>query len=296
MDLHYRQEVTVGALVLAGIAVFVAGTTWLSGRQVFGGNDHTVLVAFADVGTLKRGNPVKLSGVTLGSVENIRFEDFGRVIVTLSLDERVVPKTDASARMTTVGLAGDVQIDFNPGTSTELLPPGTVIQAESVKGMFDVGASVAARAESLLARLEAVNTEELSRELSALIVSSRRVADLLADPERGPMGEMNQALDAVETLAERLDSVVAGPALGHALANMDSAGQRMGRLADQYATTGARLDSILMRINNGEGTLGRAVTDTTLYVELRELSASLKAFVDTLRKNPGKITLQFRVF
>ena len=33
MDLHYRQEITVGTLVLTGVAAFVLGTMWLSGKE-----------------------------------------------------------------------------------------------------------------------------------------------------------------------------------------------------------------------------------------------------------------------
>ena len=51
-----------------------------------------------------------------------------------------------------------------------------------------------------------------------------------------------------------------------------------------------------MKINRGEGTLGKLMTDTTMYVQLRELSASLKAFVDDLKKNPGKIPIQVKIF
>ena len=34
MDLHYKQEVTVGALVLLGIALFVGGTMWLARQEL----------------------------------------------------------------------------------------------------------------------------------------------------------------------------------------------------------------------------------------------------------------------
>jgi hypothetical protein len=49
-------------------------------------------------------------------------------------------------------------------------------------------------------------------------------------------------------------------------------------------------------VNRGEGTLGRLATDTTMYAQLTSLSASLKAFVDDLRRNPGKITVQVKLF
>ena len=97
-------------------------------------------------------------------------------------------------------------------------------------------------------------------------------------------------------LSARIDSILASPALERVLTNADSATLRFGRLADQYTATGARVDTLLMKINRGEGTLGKLMTDTTMYVQLRELSASLKAFVDDLKKNPGKIPIQVKIF
>ncbi|HEX9164741.1 MAG TPA: MlaD family protein, partial [Gemmatimonadales bacterium] len=120
MDLHYKQEVTVGALTLAAITVFVLGTMWLGGKSLRTG-DQLVQVQFDNVGNLKVGNPVKVSGVTLGSVEEIRFEDVGKVLVGLRLDPRIQPKTDAKARIVAIGLVGDLMIAFDPGVAAEPL-------------------------------------------------------------------------------------------------------------------------------------------------------------------------------
>ena len=47
MDLNYKQEIAVGTLVLVGIALFIAGTTWLKGTKI--GRERLVRVEFADV-------------------------------------------------------------------------------------------------------------------------------------------------------------------------------------------------------------------------------------------------------
>ena len=86
------------------------------------------------------------------------------------------------------------------------------------------------------------------------------------------------------------------PGLGRVVTNADSATVRFARLADQFTVTGARVDTLLLKINRGDGTLGKLMTDTTMYVQLTELSASLKAFVDDLKKHPGKIPIQVKIF
>src|SRR5262249_50735319 len=116
MDLHYKQEVTVGVLVLAGVGLFLAGTMWLKGTSFT--TEPRLQVVFPDVGTLKQGSPVRVSGVSLGKVERIEFQDVGRVLVSLSISPKIQPKIDATAQLTTVGLVADAIVNFNPGTSS----------------------------------------------------------------------------------------------------------------------------------------------------------------------------------
>jgi hypothetical protein len=64
----------------------------------------------------------------------------------------------------------------------------------------------------------------------------------------------------------------------------------------QLTATGARLDSLLQRINRGEGTLGKFATDTGFYADSRAAAQALKVLIDELNKHPGKITVQVKLF
>lgn len=295
MDLHYKQEVTVGALVLAAIAVFVLGTMWLGGKSLRTG-DRLVRVQFGDVGNLKVGNPVKVSGVTLGSVEEIRFEDVGNVQVGLRLDPRIQPKTDARARIVAIGLVGDLMIAFDPGAATEPLPAGQVIPGEQDKGFTDVGMELGDQAKATLAGVQDVANKRLADDLHNTLSSIQRLADTYANTTTGPSAELTTALQSLERLSTRLDSTLGDPAITRTIAQTESLTVRFNQLADQLAGTGTRIDSLLSKVNSGQGTAGKVVNDSTLYVNLRDLSASLKAFVDDLRKNPGKISVQVKLF
>ncbi len=46
----------------------------------------------------------------------------------------------------------------------------------------------------------------------------------------------------------------------------------------------------------GQGTLGKLVTDSTLYMGLVETQRSLKAFLDTLTATPGKLNIKVELF
>ena len=291
MDLHYRQEITVGTLVLTGVAAFILGTMWLSGRDTASGN-RLVNVAFDDVGNMKAGNPVKVSGVQLGKVRDIAFRDVGDVRVTLSLDPRIQPKKDATAELTSVGLVGDVMIDFHPGTAAEALGPDEVIRGTTERGLMDIGGELSGEAKATMASLREVANKDLADDLRKTLQSFQR----LANTYNAPATELNATMVQLRQLSARVDSVLASTDLSQVVRNADSTSVRFGRLADQYTATGARLDSLLMKMNRGEGTLGKLMTDTSMYNQLTDLSRSLKEFLDDLKKHPGKIPVTVKIF
>ena len=295
MDLHYKQEVSVGALVLTAVVVFVVGTMWLGGKS-FRPGASLLEVEFADVGNLKKGNPVKVSGVTLGSVEDIRFEDVGRVVVGLSLDPRITPKRDATVEIASIGLVGDLVINLDPGQAAEPLPAGQRITGRQEQGFMTMGAELGEQAKSTMTALQDLASQRLADDLHETLTSVQRLADTYSNTRQGPSAELTEALATFSQLGKRLDSTLSNPSIDRTLAQTESLTVRFTDLADRLAGTSARVDSLLSKVNAGQGTAGMVVNDSTLYVNLRDLTASLKAFVDDLKKNPGKISVQVKMF
>src|SRR2546428_11628078 len=96
MDLTYKQEVTVGALVLVGFLVFTAFMFWLTGRSIVS-KAVPVQVEFANVQGLKEGDPVRVSGVKKGRVGPVRLGRGGRVAGPRHPDPRRLPHKGATA-------------------------------------------------------------------------------------------------------------------------------------------------------------------------------------------------------
>ena len=104
MDLHYKQEVTVGLLVIAAIILFFAGLVWLSGAGLPGTSRIAVEVRFNDVAGLNVGDPVWVSGMQVGRVTNIRLVNVGEVTVAMEIESSDwSPRIDARAQVTRPG-------------------------------------------------------------------------------------------------------------------------------------------------------------------------------------------------
>ena len=70
----------------------------------------------------------------------------------------------------------------------------------------------------------------------------------------------------------------------------------LNAMTAQFARTGATLDTLLAAVNRGEGTLGKFASDSGLYVDMRGTLQSLKQLIDEIKREPGRLTVQLKVF
>jgi len=118
-------------LVAAGCAALFMLAMRVSNLAAMSTGDTYELTArFQNIGGLTLRAPVKASGVLVGRVSGIRYDqDSYEAIVTLSVQNRFskFPK-DTSASILTSGLLGEQYIGLEPGAEEEFLRDGDTIQ------------------------------------------------------------------------------------------------------------------------------------------------------------------------
>lgn len=303
MDLAYKQEATVGTLVILAFVAFFAGTTWLSGRSVGTDSDKFYKIQFRDASNLKASSVVRISGVGVGKVEKIQLVDVGKVLVSVSLPDKIKPRLDATASVVAVGFVGDAAIDFIPGTAAEPLPRGTIIIGTQKVGFTDRAAELSDRADSLLLGAQAIVNQKTADQLTATLTelqatlrATRRSMEVLSDSRTGPAAELSKTMATYRALGTRLDSTLANPALARTLGRADTLTGNLAAMTAQLTTTSARLDSVLSGVQSGRGTIGKFATDTGFYTDIRQLSQSMKKLLDELQKHPGKVPVTVKLF
>lgn len=296
MDLHYQKEITVGTLVLAGIGLFVAGTMWLKGTT-FRSAARLEVIRFADVQTLKVDNEVTVSGYPIGKVKAIEFKEPGRVLVTISLPPDLPLKTDASAAISSGFFSSDSRVILDPGSvDSAPFPEGGVITGSLERGIMAKGSSLADRADSVLVGVQAIANQKTANELTKTLKSLQQVLNTMNKRLPATTGEAEKTMVSLRQLTERLDSTIATIPIKNAVERADTLARNLSTMSIQLSTTGARLDSLLQRINRGEGTMGKFATDTGFYSDSRAVAQALKVLIDELNKHPGKITVQVKLF
>jgi phospholipid/cholesterol/gamma-HCH transport system substrate-binding protein len=296
MDLHYQKEITVGTLVLVGVGLFWAGTLWLKGAT-FRSPARTAEVRFSDIGTLQADNEVRVSGYSVGKVQGIKFEGPGRLLVTITLPPDLEVKSDATAEIVSSVFANAATLSLKPGSpGAPLLAAGEEIRGVSNADIFAKGSMLADRADSVLLGVQAIANAKTAENLQKTLQSLQQVLNTMNQRIPETSAEASRTLVALRRLSERLDSTLASIPVGNAVERADTLARNLSTMSIQLTATGARLDTLLQKINSGQGTMGKFVNDSGFYLDARATSQSLKALIDELTKHPGKIQVQVKLF
>lgn len=271
-------QLRVGAFVLASLLVF-AGLVYMLGRSAgLFERQYRLVASFGQIGGLIQGATVRLAGVPVGHVGEIRLPEAGsaKVRVELLIARRVQDRirTDSVARIETLGLLGDKILDVTLGSpAAAVLQDGADLRSEEP---FDTARLTQQGAELLR------NLVDLSGELRTTLArvtgspvgadlteTARALRTLATEIERG-QGVLHRLVydrklgaalaDAGETLRQvgetvrRIDRVLADPRAA------GLAGEAERTLAEARAAA-ERVNRILREVEEGRGFLHALVYD-----------------------------------
>lgn len=322
--MNRRNEVVVGGVVILGILLIVVGTIWLQGLR-FGHEERIVQARFREVAQLLEGGRVKFRGVPIGRVESIRFETGGAaVIVTMSIDSDVTLPEDAAVMLAPESFFGDWQAEivsrrmfanyeYTEPVESGMLPGYTLPEISRLTAVAD---EIAGNLATISNRIEIAFTEETALHVREAIENIQRASGELA----GLMSSQQAAIEEVASNLERsseaagqaaltlqrafaqVEEAIAGGRLVNIVANVERATSRTDSLvallvqtSRDLSTTALSADSTFRRVSTiaidiqqGRGTLGRLLQDTTLYMNLVQTNVEVQTLLRDIRRNPRR--------
>jgi len=125
-----KTDFWVGLFVLLGLVALVFLALRAGNLSAFSfAPTYQVEAHFDNLGGLKLRAPVKSSGVVVGRVADIHFDNQAfQAVVTLDMDARYTFPTDSSASILTSGLLGEQYVGLTPGGEEQNLKQGARIQ------------------------------------------------------------------------------------------------------------------------------------------------------------------------
>jgi len=332
-----RDEVLVGATIIASAAAIIFGGLWLSQAQL-GQSSEVYRARFRTVGGLGVGNPVVLRGVRVGRVETIRLAEGNWVEADIQVYEGVSlpsrPAIVAAARSLFGEWQGTIvdldQPPEDPNVRREL-EEALAADSDAWPGaaLPDIGQltaqanRIAGDITGLSARIQTVFDSQAVAELQGAIRDFTGIADNInqfTQAQTAIMGEVGDNLrqgstvltDAARRLQNslaRVDEATEEGELETILTNTAVASRDAREALEDFRamvgivrsndTTLVRLmrgaDSLMTRLEQGTGTLGLLVSDSTLYAEATLAVRQLRELLADIQANPRKY-FQFSVF
>jgi phospholipid/cholesterol/gamma-HCH transport system substrate-binding protein len=126
---HSLLETSIGAVVLlvAGIFLIFSYSTAHQGESMMGGA-YQLNAVFDNIGGLKVGDSVMISGVKVGAVDDIGLDDkLYRAKVSFYISGNIKLARDSSAKISSESLLGGKYLDVQPGGDENDLESGDVI-------------------------------------------------------------------------------------------------------------------------------------------------------------------------
>jgi phospholipid/cholesterol/gamma-HCH transport system substrate-binding protein len=123
-------DLWVGLFMVAGLGALTILALKVGNMGSLGSSDTYQLSAeFTNIGGLKPRAAVKSSGVVVGRVAGITFDNDKFVArVTMNIDSRYKFPQDTSASILTAGLLGEQYVGFEGGAEDKPLAPGATLK------------------------------------------------------------------------------------------------------------------------------------------------------------------------
>ena len=290
--------VSVVAISLAMLMIFLLGSS--SG---FWWQRYSLKVMFDNVAGLKAGAPVRIAGVEVGAVSEVKFAG-EKVDVTIEIGEqhRLRVTTGSRAMLGTVSLLGESAVDITASSAGAPIPEWGYIPtgkpAPTIQQVADQATASIEEATLLLRDIRAgrgtvgqlFTDEALYKELNHLVATSQRVAQQIANG-RGTLGRLTND-DALYR-----DASAAVADLNAMTTRIRNGEGSLGKflndpaLATSLTTTSQNIENVTEKLNRGEGTAGKLVNETVLYDRMNSMAQQLESFTKTLNAGEGTVGL-----
>lgn len=283
------NEVQVGVLTVIALVTLVLGMMWFKNVDL---SDEQVRyqVDFSRVEGLREGDRVQIRGIRMGEVESLTLLPTA-VRVQIKMSDKADLRKDAQIILGEKGIVGEIVLEIDPGLGSPA-EEGFIFEgrtAGTIAAMTDAAGEALTEMLALTAKVTELVDEvkEQGKVVETLVQANQtfvRIDNLIEKNQVDIEVSLANLVVATEGLRDFVESgKVAGAfdSVDHALAGADS-------LMINLNTAANRLNLVLDKVEDGDGSLAKMLNDPLLYDRADSTMASVKRLVDAMRRNPKR--------
>lgn len=255
MESTTQTQIKVGMFLLIGVVIIAISILMLGADQSLLARHSLLHGHFDQVQGLSEGSVVSLSGVNIGNVENINFTNDSKVLdVVMKINKKYLSKITKSAKVEirTQGALGDKYVFIIPGEPTDpVVEDGATLEVAKATDIIGIFSERGKETEKLF---DIINEVYI---LTKSINQDQRVEKIMTN-------------------------------LTSATSNLKDISADAKKLVDnqKWSDSVTKLDSLLTKLDRGQGTLGALINDPSIHNQLKSLLGNSQ------RKNQVRSVIQ----
>jgi len=294
--LNLSKEVKTGILAISAICLLIYGYSFLKGSSLFS-NERTFYVCYENVAGLALSAPVTVNGYAIGKVKKIDFANQpGKLVVTFSLNKEFNFSKSSIIEIYSTSFIGGNALAIQPDlNNNDIAQPGDTLQGRIQKGML----------ESVTSGLKPLENR-IYKTLSGLDTLLYNFNSILNDTTKGDLKEaianLNKTMNSFEGAAANLDALLKEnkPKLDSTFSYLETTTGNLAQFSDSLSQVDIKalaisleetlnsFHSVMAKIDNGEGSIGKLINDEELYNNLEGASKELEELLRDFKLNPER--------
>ncbi len=252
-ELRLGIFVTIGILAVL-LTIMLLGNYSLTSKYV-------VNTYFENTAGLPKKAKVKISGVDVGNIKDIVLEH-GKAKVVLVIDRKIKLYPDATAKIVSMGIIGTKYIDIHPGTAVgNPIKHGETIRSLSGESLEEIIGNAVKKLDAVLDSAKKGLNDDFFQSLHDTVENLKKVSQTIENKR----GEIDDIIDNFRNFSADIYEITS-------------------KNKQDIRDIVVKLDEIINKINNGDGTLARLINDKEMSKELKDTVDGLQAFVGKTKK------------
>lgn len=270
---------------------------------------RTVKAVFDSVAGLDNKSAVRVAGVRVGKVADIKLRPDGKAEVTLEIDKDVQLHGNATAKVANLGLLGEKYVELDPGTTNVPLIPqeqqAVVLRGSQPASIDDVTNQISAIATDVKAitaslrnvmagpagqqRLEDIvdNVRTITVQVRDLIAANRSNVDATMANARAITEQLRTEIPQLTRSIDNVANQIGGT-VGENREDVRQVIANLKTLSADLKVTSDNLNAITGQVKSGEGTVGKLIYSNEAHDRLTSALASVESGVNELKTTLGR--------
>lgn len=281
----FSKETQLGLFVALALVTLVFIVEMAGGGALLN-QAYTVRARFDSAKELRVGSPVKLAGVRVGRVSDIRLAD-RKVEVEMSIQNDVDLRTDSVASIGFAGMLGEQFVTLTFGSEDRpIVENDAILESEITPDLSDLMEridSVASGVENVTKTFSGDSLGDLLAPLSDFVRETKpQLTNTVAN--------VDAIMTSVANGEGTLGRLIADQALYDQASNLlSSLETNLGDATEDIGAIVADARELMQGMQDGRGSLGKLMTDEQLYNETQAAMVSLKEILEKINSGNGTL-------